>query len=81
MAYDIESFEKLGALFSLVDGIEADIPGKKDLDIIYKELERAIEDVWINRSKDLHVRLTSSFAQSGRKASILVREKLSEQWN
>lgn len=81
MAYDIESFEKLGALFSLVDGIEADIPGKKDLDIIYKELERAIEDVWMTRSKDLHVRLTSSFAQSGRKASILVREKLSEQWN
>lgn len=81
MAYDIESFEKLGALFSLVDGIEADIPGKKDLDIIYKELDRAIEDVWMARSKDLHVRLTSSFAQSGRKASILVREKLSEQWN
>jgi malonate decarboxylase beta subunit len=81
MAYDIESFEKLGALFSLVDGIEADIPGKKDHDIIYKELERAIEDVWMARSKDLHVRLTSSLAQSGRKASILVREKLSEQWN
>ncbi|QGQ45499.1 biotin-independent malonate decarboxylase subunit beta [Metabacillus sediminilitoris] len=81
MAYDIESFEKLGALFSLVDGIEADIPGKKDLDIIYKELERAIKDVCMARSKDLHERLTSSFAQSGRKASILVREKLSEQWN
>lgn len=81
MAYDIESFEQLGALSSLVDGVEADTPGKKDRDIIYKEIERAIEDVWMDRSKDLSVRLTSSLAQSGRAASILVREKLNEQWN
>jgi malonate decarboxylase beta subunit len=81
MAYDIESFEKLGALFSLVDGVEADNPEKKDRDIIYREIEHAIEDVWMDRSKDLSVRLSSTFAQSGRAASILVREKLNEQWN
>jgi malonate decarboxylase beta subunit len=81
MAYDIESFEKLGALFSLVGGVVADNPEKKDRDIIYKEIELAIEDVWMNHSYDLSVRLSSSFAQSGRAASILVREKLNEQWN
>ncbi|QBP40168.1 biotin-independent malonate decarboxylase subunit beta [Paenisporosarcina antarctica] len=81
MAYDVESFEKLGALSSLVDGVEADTPGKKERDIIYKEIHLAIEDVWMDGSIDLSVRLKSSFAQSGRAASILVREKLSEQWN
>ncbi|MGM0876061.1 MAG: biotin-independent malonate decarboxylase subunit beta [Bacillota bacterium] len=81
MAYDIESFEQLGALSSLVEGVEADTPGEKDRDIIYKEIDRAIGDVWMDSSKDLSVRLTSSFAQSGRAASILVREKLNEQWN
>ena len=82
MAYDIESFEKLGALFSLVDGVEASSPEKKDQDIIYKEIDRAIEDVLNDNSRDLSGRLTSSYAQSGgRAASILVREKLKEQWN
>lgn len=81
MAYDIESFERLGALFSLVDGVNADTPEKKDRDIIFKEIDRAIEDVWMDSSNDLSVRLTSSFAQSGgRRASIMVREKLKEQW-
>ncbi|MBT2582822.1 biotin-independent malonate decarboxylase subunit beta [Planococcus sp. ISL-109] len=81
MAYDIKSFEKLGALFSLVDGVEASSPEKKDRDIIYKEIDRAIEDVRTDNSRDLSGRLSSSYAQSGgRAASILVREKLREQW-
>jgi malonate decarboxylase beta subunit len=81
MAYDIKSFEKLGALFSLVDGVEADTPGEKERVVIYKELERAIEDVSMESATDLSVRLTSSLAQSSRAASILVRKKLNEQWN
>lgn len=81
MAYDIESFEKLGALFSLVDEIEASSPGEKDRNTIYKEIDRAIEDVQMDNSRDLSGRLASSYAQSGgRAASILVREKLKEQW-
>ncbi|MBT2669107.1 biotin-independent malonate decarboxylase subunit beta [Bacillus sp. ISL-4] len=82
MAYDIESFEKLGALFSLVDRVEASAPERKDRDIIYKEIGQAIEDVRLDGSTDLSGRLTSSIAQSGgRAAAILVREKLFEQWN
>jgi malonate decarboxylase beta subunit len=81
MAYDIESFEKLGALFSLVDRVEASAPERKDRDIIYKEIGQAIEDVRLDGSRDLSGRLTSSIAQSGgRAAAILVREKLFEQW-
>ncbi|OMP68294.1 biotin-independent malonate decarboxylase subunit beta [Domibacillus epiphyticus] len=82
MAYDIESFEQLGALHSLVDGVDASNPGQKDCNVIYKEIEKAIEDVAMSGSTDLKNRLTSSFAKlGGRTASILVREKLNEQWN
>ncbi len=80
MAYDIDSFEKLGALFSLVDHVEADHPGEKDRNIIYKEIEQAIEDVEMDQSKDLSIRLKTHLAASGRAASVLVREKLREQW-
>ncbi|MFE5429417.1 biotin-independent malonate decarboxylase subunit beta [Peribacillus simplex] len=82
MAYDIESFEQLGALHSLVDGVKADMPGQKDRNIIHKEIKEAISDIKMAGSVDLKVRLKSPFAVSGgRAASILVREMLNEQWN
>ncbi|WP_458352221.1 biotin-independent malonate decarboxylase subunit beta [Peribacillus frigoritolerans] len=82
MAYDIVSFEQLGALHSLVDGVKADMPEQKDRDVIHKEIKEAISDIKMAGSVDLKVRLTSPFAVSGgRAASILVREKLNEQWN
>ncbi len=81
MAYDIDSFEKLGALFSLVDQVEADHPKEADRNIIYKEIEKAIEDIETDQSKDLSVRLNTPPAASGRAASILVREQLREQWS
>ncbi|WP_434060177.1 biotin-independent malonate decarboxylase subunit beta [Peribacillus simplex] len=82
MAYDIGSFERLGALHSLVDGVKADMPGQKDRNIIHKEIKEAIFDIKMAGSVDIKVRLTSPFAVSGgRAASILVREKLNEQWN
>ncbi|WP_455769291.1 biotin-independent malonate decarboxylase subunit beta [Peribacillus frigoritolerans] len=82
MAYDIVSFQHLGALHSLVDGVNADMPEQKDRDVIHEEIKEAISDMKIAGSVDLKVRLTSPFAVSGgRAASILVREKLNEQWN
>lgn len=82
MAYDIESFEKLGALFSLIDGIEADRPGQKDLALINKEIIRAIKDIEDSGNTNLSVRLTSPLAiNGGRKASILVRKMMEVQWN
>lgn len=82
MAYDIESFEKLGALYSLINGVSAGTPRKRDVETVYSELESAIDDVRMCDINDLSNRLTSFLATSGgRKASILVREKLNEQWN
>ncbi|MBS8263873.1 biotin-independent malonate decarboxylase subunit beta [Mesobacillus boroniphilus] len=81
MAYDIRSFEKLGALHSLLDGVNADEPAEEDILRVFSKLTEAIEDIE-NKQRDLSSRLTSAFArQGGREASILVREKLAEQWN
>jgi len=80
MSYDIQSFEKLGALHELINGVNADAPGEKDRKIIYGKITDAIKDIEKN-PRDLSLRLTSKIARdSGRVASILVREKLKEQW-
>ncbi|WP_144552489.1 biotin-independent malonate decarboxylase subunit beta [Bacillus sp. X1(2014)] len=80
MAYDIRSFEKLGALFSLMSGINADSPGSSDREKVFSKLVEAIEDTK-NSPRDLSSRLKTSFArEGGRAASILVRKKLREQW-
>jgi malonate decarboxylase beta subunit len=80
MAYDICSFEKLGALFALLDGINGDTPTDSDLSSVNEKLVEAIEDIK-NNPRNLSNRLTSSFAlQGGRSASILVRKKLADQW-
>ena len=81
MAYDVESFETLGALHSLLDGVNADIPTNQDRELIYSEVNDAIEDVRSSGKTDLSVRITNSIAQNnGRVTSILVRKKLEEQW-
>lgn len=81
MAYDVESFEQLGALSALIDGVEADEPAPKDRDRIYDEITGLINDIDTDHKKSLSIRLTSAAAQSGRAASIAVREKLNAQWN
>jgi malonate decarboxylase beta subunit len=80
MAYDIRSFEKLGALFALMSGINADSPGISDRAAVFSKLIEAIEDTK-NSPSDLSSRLNTSLArEGGRAASILVRKKLAEQW-
>jgi len=82
MAYDVESFETLGALHSLLDGVNADTPTNQDREFIYSEINDAIEDVKSSGETDLSVRITNAIAQeNGRVTSILVRKKLEEQWN
>lgn len=82
MAYDVDSFETLGALHALLDGINADHPTDVDRELIYNEISEAIEDVSNSMKSDLSVRITNSIARdNGRITSILVREKLEEQWN
>lgn len=81
MAYDIQSFEKLGALFKLLDGVNAKEPNADDKDILENAIIEAYNDIKNDATRDLSSRLKSDIAQSsGRKASIQVREMIELQW-
>jgi malonate decarboxylase gamma subunit len=80
LAYDIRSYAKLGLLYKLVEGVDADAPGRIDVDRVRAELMSAITDTRAG-STDLASRLTSPEARKMRVASIAVRLRLAEQWN
>lgn len=80
MAYDIRSFAKLGLLYSLVPGVNADTPEQTDVERVRAELLGAIADTRAG-SPGLGVRLASPQARETRAASIEVRRRLAEQWD
>jgi malonate decarboxylase gamma subunit len=80
LAYDIRSYAKLGLLYKLVEGIDADAPGRIDVDRVRAELMGAITDTRAG-SPDLAGRLASPAARKMRAASIEVRLRLAEQWD
>jgi len=80
MAYDIGSFAKLGGLHALLDVAHPDEPASATAAQVQSALIEAIAD---SRAKPatLDVRLESDGAKTYRKASLLVRQKMAEQWN
>jgi malonate decarboxylase gamma subunit len=79
VAYDIRSYAKLGLLHKLIEGIDADAPGRIDVNRVRAELVDAITDARAGAS-DLACRLASPAARKTRAASIEVRRRLAEQW-
>jgi malonate decarboxylase gamma subunit len=80
MAYDIRSFAKLGLLYKLISGIDADAPEQSDVEHVRAELLGAIADTRAG-THGLTSRLTSPGAGESRVASIEVRRRLAEQWD
>ncbi|MFZ4199269.1 biotin-independent malonate decarboxylase subunit beta [Lysinibacillus sp. NPDC056220] len=81
MAYDIQSFYKLGAIHQLIDGTNATQPNKEDIELVLTEIQNAHEDIIAKPSTSLANRLHSEIAtSSGRQASIKVREMIDSQW-
>jgi malonate decarboxylase beta subunit len=81
MAYDINSFKKLGALHELINGIDADHPEDEHCAVIREKLFAAIQDAR-SSATDLSNRLQSKEArEDGRITSVRVRKQLAEQWN
>ena len=80
MAYDIRSFARLGLLYRLISGVDADTPGQTDVERVRAELLRAIADTRAG-THGLASRLTSPAARELRAASIEVRRRLAEQWD
>ncbi|WP_421663416.1 biotin-independent malonate decarboxylase subunit beta [Lysinibacillus telephonicus] len=81
MAYDIQSFKKLGALYSLIDGVNAEEPSVDDSALVIEAIYSAYEDIKKENARDLSYRLKTEIAvSSGRVASIKVREMIEQQW-
>jgi malonate decarboxylase gamma subunit len=80
MAYDIRSFAKLGLLYELISGVNADAPEQGDVERVRAELLRAIADTRAG-TRGLANRLASPATLESRAASIEVRRRLAEQWD
>jgi malonate decarboxylase gamma subunit len=80
MAYDIRSYARLGLLYAMISGVNADAPGRTDVERVRAELLRAIADTRAG-ARDLASRLSSPQARETRAASIEVRRRLAEQWD
>ncbi|MEC0234208.1 biotin-independent malonate decarboxylase subunit beta [Paenibacillus kribbensis] len=80
MAYDVRSYSTLGALYSLLSGIQADDPQNSDVAIVERTISEAIESTK-GAPRDLSFRLqTKEALAGGRTATNNVRQALSEQW-
>ena len=80
MAYDIRSFAKLGLLYKLITGVDAEAPGPTDVERVRAELLSAVADTRAG-TRGLASRLASEAARELRAASIDVRRRLAEQWD
>jgi malonate decarboxylase gamma subunit len=80
MAYDVRAFAKLGLLHRLIEGVNADTPTPSDVERVRQELIEAVADARAG-ARDLSSRLSNGQARHTRAASILVRQRLAEQWN
>ncbi|ALB29283.1 biotin-independent malonate decarboxylase subunit beta [Companilactobacillus heilongjiangensis] len=81
MAYDIDNYEKLGALYKLVKGIGSYEATDENVTKINSIIDEAIQST-VGKPTDLHFRYETPIAvASGRKATNAVRKAVFEQWN
>jgi malonate decarboxylase gamma subunit len=80
MSYKMSSYAKLGLLHELIEGINADTPGREDVERVKASLIAAVEDAR-QGPNDLSSRLQSADAKRNRAASIEVRKRMAEQWD
>jgi malonate decarboxylase gamma subunit len=80
MAYDIRSYARLGLLHKLIEGVDADAPGERDLERVRGDLAAAVADARAG-APDLATRLASRAAREIRAASIEVRRRMADQWD
>ncbi|HTI94315.1 MAG TPA: biotin-independent malonate decarboxylase subunit beta [Puia sp.] len=78
MAYDIKNYYNLGALDALIENVDADNPGAEDVKKVELQLSLAIAAKDFTLQRRLN---TKPAVTTGRTTSILVRNKLAEQWN
>ena len=81
MAYDIHNYEKLGALYKLVQDVSSWDANENAVEEIKTVIDEAIESTE-NQPIDLHFRYETPIAvESGRQATNKMRKTVFEQWN
>jgi biotin-independent malonate decarboxylase gamma subunit len=80
MAYDIRQYAKLGLLYELISGVDADAPSAADVARVKGRVAAAIADIR-KAPGDLTSRLNNPEARAHRAASLEVRRRLAEQWS
>ncbi len=81
MAYDIENYQKLGALYQLLPGIKGYDSDKQAIATVREAIETALADL-DDQAADLSFRYTNPIAvEGGRVATNQVRDLMDEQWN
>lgn len=81
MAYDIHNYEKLGALYKLVEDVSSWDANENAVEEIKTVIDEAIESTK-NQPTDLHFRYETPIAvESGRQATNKMRKTVFEQWN
>lgn len=80
IAYDVKSYSKLGALYKLVDGINAEKPSNEEINKIKEIISEAIIDTRKNQD-GIDSRLESENAKTGREYAIEVYKRLEKEWN
>ncbi|MDF7639052.1 biotin-independent malonate decarboxylase subunit beta [Lactobacillus sp. ESL0791] len=84
MAYDIENYQKLGALYNLIKGVKGYDHDEKSVAIVNQAIDDALASL-DNAPADLSFRYTNEIAVNGaaggRKATNQVRSLMDEQWN
>ncbi|MQS75809.1 biotin-independent malonate decarboxylase subunit beta [Companilactobacillus halodurans] len=79
MAYDIDNYEKLGALYKLVKGIGSWDATDENVAKVKELIQGAIDS--LDGDRTLHFRYQTPIAiESGRKATLKVRKLVDEQW-
>jgi biotin-independent malonate decarboxylase gamma subunit len=79
LSYDIHDYARLGLLYKLLHVQDPDEPSQATLAQVRKELIEAVADARAG-SRNLSNRLTSEGAREMRKASLVVRARMEEQW-
>ena len=81
MAYDIHNYEKLGALYKLVQDVSSWDTNENAVEEIKTVIDEAIESTK-NQPTDLHFRYETPIAvESGRQATNKMRKTVFDQWN
>lgn len=81
MAYDVDNYNKLGALYKLLPGIESWKPTAAGVKTVADTIKAAIKSAREGEN-NMHFRYETPIAkESGRKATIKMRHAIAQQWD